>query len=42
MQQWEKLTADAAIAAGSEAFARAFETDEPTRMLSAFAKRSRD
>ena len=42
MQQWEKLPTDAAIAAGIEAFARAFETDEPTRMLSAFAKRKRN
>jgi enoyl-CoA hydratase/carnithine racemase len=42
MQQWERLPTDAAIAAGIDAFARAFETDEPTRMLSAFAKRKRD
>jgi enoyl-CoA hydratase len=42
MQQWEKLPTDKAIAAGIEAFARAFETDEPARMLSAFAKRKRD
>ena len=42
MQQWEKLPTDAAIAAGIETFARAFETDEPTRMLSAFAKRKRN
>jgi len=42
MQQWEKLPADAAIQAGIDAFARAFETDEPTRMLSAFAKRKRE
>jgi enoyl-CoA hydratase/carnithine racemase len=41
MQQWEKLPADKAIAAGIDAFARAFETDEPARMLSAFAKRKR-
>ena len=31
-----------AIAAGIDAFTRAFETDEPQRMLSAFAKRKRD
>jgi enoyl-CoA hydratase len=42
MQQWEKLPADEAIAAGINVFARAFETDEPARMLSAFAKRKRD
>jgi enoyl-CoA hydratase len=42
MQQWEKLPIDAAIAAGIDAFARAFETDEPKRMLSAFAERKRD
>jgi enoyl-CoA hydratase len=42
MQQWEKLPADEAIAAGIDVFARAFETDEPARMLSAFAKRKRD
>jgi enoyl-CoA hydratase/carnithine racemase len=42
MQQWEKLPIDAAIAAGIDAFARAFETDEPKRMMSAFAKRKRD
>jgi enoyl-CoA hydratase/carnithine racemase len=42
MQQWEKLPADKAIAAGIDAFARAFETDEPKRMLSAFSKRKRE
>jgi enoyl-CoA hydratase len=42
MQQWEKLPTDKAIAAGIEAFVRAFETDEPARMLSAFAKRKRE
>jgi enoyl-CoA hydratase/carnithine racemase len=42
MQQWEKLPADAAIEAGIEAFVRAFETDEPSRMLSDFAGRKRD
>jgi enoyl-CoA hydratase/carnithine racemase len=42
MQQWEKLPTDKAIAAGIDAFARAFETDEPARMLSAFAKRKRE
>jgi len=42
MQQWEKLPTDAAIQAGIDAFARAFESEEPRRMLSAFAKRKRD
>ena len=42
MQQWEKLPIDAAIKAGIDVFARAFETDEPKRMLSAFVNRKRD
>jgi enoyl-CoA hydratase/carnithine racemase len=42
MQQWEKLPMDAAIAAGIDAFARAYDTDEPKRMLSAFVNRKRD
>jgi enoyl-CoA hydratase/carnithine racemase len=42
IQQWEKLPTDAAIQAGIDAFARAFETDEPERMLAAFVKRKRD
>ena len=42
MQQWEKLPPDAAIQAGIDAFARAYESDEPKRMLSAFVKRKRD
>jgi enoyl-CoA hydratase/carnithine racemase len=41
MQNWEKLPIDQAIQAGIDAFARAFETDEPQRMLSAFTKRER-
>jgi enoyl-CoA hydratase len=41
MRQWEQLPADAAIAAGIDAFVRAFETDEPGRMLSAFTERKR-
>ncbi len=41
MQQWENLPAEAAIAAGIDAFERAYATDEPTRMLSAFMKRKR-
>jgi len=42
MQAWERLPTDEAIAAGVDAFTRAFESDEPQRMLSAFAKRKRD
>jgi len=42
MRAWEGLPVDRAIAAGIDAFVRAFETDEPKRMLSAFAKRKRD
>lgn len=42
MQAWEKLPADAAIAAGVDAFEGAFETDEPSRLLSAFVNRKRD
>jgi len=42
MQQWEQLPTDAAIVAGIEAFARAFEGDEPNRLLSAFGRRKRD
>jgi enoyl-CoA hydratase/carnithine racemase len=42
MRAWEVLPLDRAVAAGIDAFVRAFETDEPKRMLSAFAKRKRD
>jgi enoyl-CoA hydratase/carnithine racemase len=42
MQAWEKLPMDMAIVAGIDAFVRTFETDEPKRMLAAFAKRKRD
>jgi enoyl-CoA hydratase/carnithine racemase len=41
MQEWERLPADRAIAAGVDAFARAFDRDEPTRMLAAFVNRKR-
>jgi len=41
MRQWENLPTDAAIAAGIDAFARIFESEEPNLMLSAFAKRKR-
>jgi enoyl-CoA hydratase/carnithine racemase len=42
MQEWEKLPLDRAIAAGIDTFVRAFGTDEPRRMLSAFVNRKRD
>jgi enoyl-CoA hydratase len=42
MRAWEELTINAAIAAGVDAFVRAFDTDEPRRMLSAFVTRKRD
>jgi len=42
MREWERLPVEAAISAGIDAFVRAYDTDEPKRMLSAFAKRKRD
>jgi enoyl-CoA hydratase/carnithine racemase len=42
LRAWEKLPVDAAIGAGIEAFVRAFESDEPRRLLSGFAERKRD
>ena len=42
MQHWENHSVDAAISAGIDAFVRAYETDEPKRMLSAFASRKRN
>jgi enoyl-CoA hydratase/carnithine racemase len=41
MQEWEKLPTDRAIAAGIEALVRAFDTDEPNRLLNAFLNRKR-
>jgi hypothetical protein len=41
MQYWENHSVDAGISAGIEAFVRAYETDEPRRMLSAFGNRKR-
>jgi enoyl-CoA hydratase len=41
MRAWEELPVDAAIAAGIDCFVRAFGTDEPRQMLSAFANRER-
>lgn len=42
MREWENLPLDRAIAAGIGAFARAYESDEPTRMMSGFLNRKRD
>ena len=41
MQAWERLPTGEAIAASVDAFERAFATDEPRRMLSAFVDRKR-
>jgi enoyl-CoA hydratase/carnithine racemase len=41
MRQWENLPADQAVAAGIEALVRAFDTDEPNRLLNAFLTRRR-
>jgi enoyl-CoA hydratase/carnithine racemase len=41
MRQWEDSTLSQAVRAGIESFAQAYATDEPTRMLSTFAKRRR-
>ena len=41
MQQWENLPTDRAIAAGIDALVRAFDTDEPQRLLGAFLNRKR-
>ena len=41
MQEWEKLPTDRAIEAGIDALVRAFDTDEPKRLMSAFLSRKR-
>jgi enoyl-CoA hydratase len=41
MRQWEALSIEDAIAAGADAFVRAFDSDEPKRLLGAFAARKR-
>jgi enoyl-CoA hydratase len=41
MREWEKLPIDRAIGAGVEAFVQAFDSDEPKRLLGAFAARKR-
>ena len=42
MRRWEELPLEASISAGIDAFVRAFDTEEPKRMLAAFANRRRD
>ncbi|HEU4659559.1 MAG TPA: enoyl-CoA hydratase [Pseudolabrys sp.] len=42
MRTWEQLPVDEAIKAGIDAYVRAFDTEEPRRMLSAFASRKRE
>jgi enoyl-CoA hydratase/carnithine racemase len=41
MQEWERLPTDRAIKAGIDALVRAFDTDEPRRLLGAFLNRKR-
>jgi hypothetical protein len=41
MREWENLPVDRAIAAGIDALVRAFDTDEPNRLLNAFLNRKR-
>lgn len=41
MREWEELPASRAIAAGIATYKRAFETDEPKRMMAAFLNRKR-
>jgi len=41
MRQWEDSTLSQAVRAGIASFAQAYTTDEPTRLMGAFAKRLR-
>ena len=41
IRQWEDMTLSQAVRAGFESFAQAFATDEPARMMGAFAQRKR-
>ena len=41
MREWENVPVDRAVAAGIDSFARAFDTDEPNRLLGAFLNRKR-
>ena len=42
MRRWESLSPDEAIAAGIDAFAEAYETDEPRRSMEGFLNRKRN
>lgn len=42
IRDWENMTLDQAVRAGIESFKQAYATDEPARMMAAFAKRKRD
>jgi enoyl-CoA hydratase len=39
IRDWENMTLDQAVRAGIESFKQAYATDEPARMMAAFAKR---
>ena len=41
IREWESLAIDPAIRAGIDIFTRAFDTEEPSRMLNAFIQRKR-
>lgn len=41
IRDWEDMTLSQAVRAGIESFTQAYATDEPTRMMAAFAKRRR-
>jgi enoyl-CoA hydratase/carnithine racemase len=41
IRRWEDLTLSQAVGAGIESFSKSFATDEPTRMMRAFANRRR-
>jgi enoyl-CoA hydratase len=41
IRQWEDLTLSQAVSAGIASFTKSFATDEPTRMMAAFAQRKR-
>jgi enoyl-CoA hydratase/carnithine racemase len=41
IRDWENMTLDQAVRAGIESFKQAYATDEPARMMAAFANRAR-
>ena len=41
IRDWEDLTLSQAVSRGIESFAQAYATDEPARMMAAFAQRRR-